>query len=575
MNKRLVLALILLAVLATPASLLKAASQSPGPILGKLAIVVVIDGADYRVLDEANLTYLPYLASVGSYTLEAHTVLPSMTTVAHASLACGAYPSVTNVAATSALNATAYREEGLEDKFRYYETINATSIVEVALKEGVKVAAIVGKSKCRVMLGKSGVADVIKVLEEDPYGATITGPDVYKKTFPMTNRYKQDEWIANETIKVIEQFYDSLVKGERLLILVNMPALDWCGHAFGRDSSEYLAVLKNADKQVGRIIEKVEELGLWRNTLLVVLPDHGMENVDPSHRISSDGTSLYLPRIEHVALDAGGKAAYVYLKNLDDMQSAVQYLWDYCQASGVWTRIPVDGANGTLDDIGLNTVFAGDIFVEFKGDWQFYYENEGAHGGVSTQRIFVYFAGWTVKEGYEIESDVSIVDVAPTVSAFLGIPAPPESQGKVLNEIFESPFGSVGLSVEPTIANVGDELVVGVNYTLSEPTQAQLSIMLLDENYAVLDTKNYTISNTSGTFVEKWTMDAEGTVYVYALLLGPQDVVIASAREKALVVRAIEVELPWPQIIAMGVLTVVLGVLLIAGTFKLRRRELQ
>jgi len=549
-------------------------SETP---LGKLAIVIVIDGADYRVLEEVNTPNLDYLASIGAFTNSALTTLPSATTVAHASLACGAFPNVTRVAHTYVVNASEYHEEPLGTEattYGYLEVLNATTITEVAKENGVKVAVIVGKSKLNVMLGKSQAADIFETL---PGTYTYSeGKNVYSSDFPMSLRYEQDEWIANRTISVIEMYSESIYKGQKMLILVNMPSVDWTGHTYGRNSTQYKSILENADAQVGRIVDKIEELGLWSNTLLFVLPDHGQEVVDPDKRVLPTDPHHWgvLTGIDHYLIDAGGVAAHIYLRDPEnDLQKAINYLWGSGKVYAIYSRYSAENINGTLEDIGLNTEYAGDLFVELKPGYQFYYENLGAHGASYTQRIFMCVAGWTVKQGYEISGTPSIVDIAPTISAFLGIPSPPQAQGTPMVSLFSSPFGSVSVSVNPQIANVGTKISINATYSLSEIQQGMnLKIIIEDENDTEVYENITEVSSEQGKITIEWTTNIPGNYRVIAILVDSEGVVIDAARSSVLIVKVEEAKLPWARIYAAGVITVVLGVIAILLSFKFKEK---
>ena len=59
-----------------------------------------------------------------------------------------------------------------------------------------------------------------------------------------------------------------------------------------------------------------------------------------------------------------------------------------------------------------------------------------------------------VKSSYEIENEVNIWDVAPTILHILGLPIPQDMDGKVLNEIFDSSSPIVNEKIRYVKVNV-------------------------------------------------------------------------------------------------------------------------
>jgi arylsulfatase A-like enzyme len=45
--------------------------------------------------------------------------------------------------------------------------------------------------------------------------------------------------------------------------------------------------------------------------------------------------------------------------------------------------------------------------------------------------------GPNIKKGYTIQSEITLLDTAPTVAKILGIEVPPESEGRSADEIFQ------------------------------------------------------------------------------------------------------------------------------------------
>jgi len=65
------------------------------------------------------------------------------------------------------------------------------------------------------------------------------------------------------------------------LIWAYFPATDAVGHQYGPESPQYAAALANADRQIGRIADALQAVGLYDRTVLCLVSDHGMVSIRP------------------------------------------------------------------------------------------------------------------------------------------------------------------------------------------------------------------------------------------------------------------------------------------------------
>jgi hypothetical protein len=64
---------------------------------------------------------------------------------------------------------------------------------------------------------------------------------------------------------------------------------DTTGHKNGENSVEYSAALLDADLWLGKIVDKLDELGILENTLIYVTTDHGFDEIGYYHANSPYG----------------------------------------------------------------------------------------------------------------------------------------------------------------------------------------------------------------------------------------------------------------------------------------------
>ena len=86
-------------------------------------------------------------------------------------------------------------------------------------------------------------------------------------------------------VKKVNRFTDTLVVDEVVnnvsfgnapdLMFVQLDDVDHAAHTYGGFSDEYYAAVETADKELGQIYDAVEKAGLMKNSLFIVVADHG------------------------------------------------------------------------------------------------------------------------------------------------------------------------------------------------------------------------------------------------------------------------------------------------------------
>ena len=541
---------------------------------GRLAVIVVVDGLEPSIIPTLNLTTLPALASEGVSTYNAKTVLPSATTVAHAALATGCYPEKNGIANTVVINSTDWHLSSSDTPTTIYVPSNLAtvrqvpSLLQLASQQGISTALIVGKSKLSVM----GPANRFYLLPENytQYGSY----DVYDSQFPFSLRLKQDEWLINTSIDYLSSINKLLKIGNDALVVINLPATDWVGHVYGPSSNEYAQIVTNVDYQIGRLVSYIKTNFSWSHTLFMVTADHGFSDTDPTKVAMTIKTRWSAITVDHYAVEAGGRALYVYLKNPDDLEQAISDAWASGIVKAVYSRWATSApVNGTLEDIHLNTTFAGDLYVVLKDGYTAYNPSKGSHGGTDEQDIPLFVAGWNINKEANLNG-VEIVDLLPTALAFLGVHIPSYVDGKVL-DVFTQPYGSVHLDATNYLPEVGENVGINatyfVNATNTQGLSLNISFALFDENETlikVIDSKSLG-SKASGIVSLSYTPDSDGTYYIVATLMNG-DNFIASVSIKMVVIPA--AQLPWAQIVAAIAIAVILGVAILIIPFKFKEK---
>ncbi|MBW2263492.1 MAG: alkaline phosphatase family protein [Deltaproteobacteria bacterium] len=148
-------------------------------------------------------------------------------------------------------------------------------------------AAVISK---KVNMGTDGPRIVpLKKGQKAKYQVTLDGKDY--EAFPgkpyfhthgavdiFINGLHWDKDVGKKALALIEQNKD-----RRFFFFVHFGEVDRKGHMFGENSSRYVDAMKSADTWTGRILDKLEALGMDEETLVYVTSDHGFDEDGVKH----------------------------------------------------------------------------------------------------------------------------------------------------------------------------------------------------------------------------------------------------------------------------------------------------
>lgn len=89
----------------------------------------------------------------------------------------------------------------------------------------------------------------------------------------------KDEAVGDKTLELLDRY------GKKpFFFFVHFAEVDHQGHQYGENSKEYDEAIISGDRQLGRIVEKLRQLGVYEKTLIYVTADHGFDIGATSHR---------------------------------------------------------------------------------------------------------------------------------------------------------------------------------------------------------------------------------------------------------------------------------------------------
>lgn len=273
-------------------------------------------------------------------------------------------------------------------------------------------------------------------------------------------------------------FAKELIKNESLgkddvpdYLAVSLSSTDYVGHTFGPASLESEDNLLRLDRTLADLFAFIDkEVGL-KNTLIVLSADHGTPEI-PEY-MAEKGLSadrINLDRLDYAELDKKLKEQfgigrevikmtfhpYVYLdhallekKGLDLAEVSRVVARELIKFDGIGYAIPsTDLAAGNVPDASpmarqvlrnFNPKRSGDIYMIYEPHWCATADGDVAavnHGSPWRYDTFVpiIFVANNVGAG-RVSRPVETIDIAPTLSAYLGIKPPSGSVGKPLVEV--------------------------------------------------------------------------------------------------------------------------------------------
>jgi len=544
--------------------------QNESQILGRIAVLVVLDAVNHTVLENliqgGDLGNISRLLKHGTYVI-GKTILPSATTASWAALGTGAPPEVNGVVHTYAINSTSYHASPIDyepSTVGYSEMIKAETLVEVANREGVLTGMVYSESKVIVFCGANGTLTRSQYVPPtyDPYEETL--PTSWREYYLRYN-------LTRSFIDMVDALLPSIRMGANGLFVLDFPEPDASGHTHGPLSDYYSDMLRIIDGTIGSLIDYLNQTDLWERTLFILMSDHSMIQVDPELNVlTSDMEHIQGLPVEHRVVPVG-TLVHIYLKHLEDLEDAVDYLSNIDWVDSIWVREPVSGCDKTLDEINLNTTYVGDIVISIKEPYYASkYENRGTHGGINTLEIPIIFSGGMFNVSKEISNyTVSITDIAPTIAGYLGMEKPKDATGVDLG-IYNN-FADVELGVYPGIAESNSNVTISVNYSLGIYEQdAELKLEVFYENGSFYDTM-MNIMNREGTINISIVPDKDGYYHIYAYIMCGERL-LGGSTGKLLVV-TIKAERPKGPLIGSIAISLALGIVIILIPYIMRRRE--
>ncbi len=322
--------------------------------------------------------------------------------------------------------------------------------------------------------------DIDSYTQSGPDQTTFEGGYSGQSAFPYDIRELASKEYPYELLKVTPfgnsittDFAIAALEGEELgkdeftdFLTVSYSSTDYVGHNFGVNSKEVQDSYMRLDQDIARLLTALDEQVGEGNYTLFLTSDHGGVDV-PSYLRSVNIPSGYFDNVEfgekirafvEEEFDEPDLIEYVsnyqvffnydLLREEDlsavDLENAIaHYILQYPQVNKVFTRTQLQSGSfnaGTaaLIQNGFNQKRSGDVIMVLDPSVITYSETGSTHGSGFSYDTHapLLFMGNGVPKGSSFER-AEIVDIAPTISALLGISNPNAVSGKPLHVMLD------------------------------------------------------------------------------------------------------------------------------------------
>lgn len=399
-----------------------------------------------------NLPNFKRLLQKGTWVQEVESTYPSLTYVAHTSILTGMLPNNHGI-----MNNTKIEPQRLEaDWYWYAKEVKSTTLFDVLKRAGYKTSAILWP-----VMGKNPHIDynIAEIIPHRPWQSQATvslAASTPSYLLKMERRHGNkrdgiqqphlDYYVESVLCDTIRHYNPDFVTAHFL-------QLDKMRHEYGVKSEQAQQAIIDFDARLGRIIQLLEEMGQWENSLFVLIGDHYQLNthtqVRPNLLLQKQGWQTHTQRGTvkswQIYCKAADGCAYIYrqptskisvkeiLDALKPMMPMIETVYSAKEAKAM-------GADPTC--LFMIEAKKGYYFVDdVKGA---FIENDPAttlqatHGyhpkrkGYTTTAIY---HGSGIKEGHQVDRG-RLIDHAPTILKSVSLNFEHYVDGQILFDIF-------------------------------------------------------------------------------------------------------------------------------------------
>lgn len=398
------------------------------------------------------------LIESGAHGQRVKTIYPSLTYPAHTTIVTGNYPKNHGIVNNKLLKPTTK----INPWYWFRKYIKAPTLYDICKKNKLKVGSIFWPvtANSSIKYNMPEIFSYKKYVTQEMSsllgGSFFYQLKLFKKYSSIKNGIREpelDDFAISCAIDTLKEYNPNI-------LMLHLLDLDTQRHGYGTHSLEAIEALKRHDERLGKIINTLKEIDIYKKTNIVVLGDHGFQDFDKVININGifkkEGLITTDETGSIVDWDAFLKScdgsAYIYLKNKSN--------------ANLKTRV-----NKILENLSLNpsngikTIYSNEELTALGGDYNATFMLEGDAGFVFSEKVndslvisaitsmkkalgthgyspenpnlntFFLGSGPSFKNNITIEN-MNLIDIAPTLAKALNIDFPP-CDGKILKELLK------------------------------------------------------------------------------------------------------------------------------------------
>jgi arylsulfatase A-like enzyme len=456
------------------------------PTTARFVIVFVVDGLRPDAITAADTPTLFRLRSEGVEFLNSHAVFPTVTRVNAAALATGTHPGtngilgnqmfVPAVEPTRAFNTGDHRNLLRLDQATGGRLVLARTLAERLQAHGLSLAGVSSGSTGSAFLLNPRAASGVGVLINSAFepGQSVAYPldvstTVLAKFGPgpakVSGAARYDA-VVTWTQQVLREYVLPTLRPDVVINWLTEP--DHTQHHIGVGSPSAREALRNDDREIGRVLTSLDDLGLTPTADIFVVSDHGFSTntagVDVARALVDAGLKASADSGD-VVLASSGQAVALHVESHDLGRIArIARFVQSCDWGGVVFcsgRAPGDPRGAVEGTFALDLIHAAnsergaDLLFTFPwtsepntfgvrgtdlanvGGGATLYASD--HGSMSPWNVrnTLFAGGVDFKKKTAARVPAGNVDVTPTILRLLGIPDDDGLDGRVLAEALE------------------------------------------------------------------------------------------------------------------------------------------
>ena len=209
-------------------------APASAPAADKRVLIISVDAMRPDLALRAETPTLRGMLKKGTFTFWARTTAVSITLPSHTSMLTGVKPDRHGIVWNT----------DLPLKQPIYPAV--PTLFELAHKAGLTTAMAAGKSKF----------------------SALAKPHTLDWSFVPGSGLTTDQAVTDQAVAMIRDHQPQV-------LFVHLPDTDTAGHRYGWGSDEQIKAIENADAQIRRLLDALDEKHLRERTLIIVTADHG------------------------------------------------------------------------------------------------------------------------------------------------------------------------------------------------------------------------------------------------------------------------------------------------------------